>query len=65
MESRDITIHVKKVKNIMGFRIMEDKEDIASTVKKLNFSLKDGLVNSIEMTFDDGSVWTGTFIPLA
>jgi len=65
MEGRDVVIHVKKIKDTMVFRIMEGKEDIVKNVTQISFSLKDGRVTSTEMTLDDGSVWEGTFAPLA
>lgn len=63
MTSRDIVWYVRHIGDSMGFRIMEGKEDITNTVIEMKYFLSDGLVYSCEMTFEDDSVWTGTFTP--
>jgi hypothetical protein len=64
MTSRDIVWYVQRIKDSMGFRIMEGKENITDTVAEMHFFLTEGLVYSCEMTFKDGSVWTGAFITM-
>jgi hypothetical protein len=65
MTSRDIVWYVQRRGDAMGFRIMEGNVDISDTVAELKFYLSDGLVYSCEMTFEDETIWTGTFTPLA
>jgi len=65
MTERDIIWNIQRINNSMGFRITEDGEDITTQVVDIHMFLTDGLVYSCEMTFEDGSVWTGRFTPLA